>query len=213
MLKDGNKPTVPTRARGPRGQRRRPGEAQEAASPELQPSSLETCRSLLRSILTHWEPVFPGPAPTQGPSDPAAPHSEAVGPVCTVAALVVSWVLRTATERPLSGAEAAGLLHWLRSHVVRQPEVVAQLLGDSVVRSGLFRLYSRLCTDGQAGPELNAVMLPLVAALSPSETPLPPAVETLRLASLDDKEEATRGDSGDAVGGGGCGAAQDGLGP
>ncbi|XP_059542298.1 nucleolar pre-ribosomal-associated protein 1 isoform X1 [Myotis daubentonii] len=191
-LKDSNKPAAPTRARGPRGRRRRPGEAEEAAGPELQPSSLETCRGLLRSILTHWGPVFPGPAPTQGPSDPAVPRSEAAGPMCTVTALVVSWVLRAATEHPLSGAEAAGLLHWLRGHVGQQPEVVSQLLADGAVRSGLFRLYSRLCTDGLAGPELNAVMLPLAAALSPSGTPLPPAVKTLRLASLDDKEEATR---------------------
>ncbi|XP_054569412.1 nucleolar pre-ribosomal-associated protein 1 [Eptesicus fuscus] len=188
MLKDGSKPTAPARARGPRGRRRRPGEAEEAASPELQPSSLETCRGLLRSILTHWGPVFPGPAPTRGPSDPATPHS----PGCTVAALVVSWVLRTATECPLGGAEAAGLLRWLRAHVERQPEAVAQLLGDGAARSGLFRLYSRLCAEGLAGPELNALMLPLAAALSPSGTPHPPAVETLHLASLDDKEEATR---------------------
>lgn len=126
--------------------------------------------------------------------------------MCTVAALVVSWVLRAATEHPLGRAEAAGLLRWLRGHVGRQPEVAAQLLRDGAVRSGLFRLYSRLCVDGPAGPELNAVMLPLAAALSPSGTPLPPAVETLRLASLDDKEEATRGDYGDAVGGWGVGS-------
>ncbi|CAK6442115.1 unnamed protein product [Pipistrellus nathusii] len=186
MLKDGNKPTGPARARGAWGRRRKPGEAEEAASPELPPSSLETCRGLLRSILTHWGPVFPGPAPTQGPSDPAAPHS----PACTVAALVVSWVLCTATEGPLGGAEAAGLLGWLQVHVERQPEVRARLLADSAVRGSLFRLYSQLCTEGPT-PELNALMLPLTVALSPAGTPLPPAVETL-LASLDEEEEATR---------------------
>ncbi|XP_016063699.1 PREDICTED: nucleolar pre-ribosomal-associated protein 1-like [Miniopterus natalensis] len=197
MLKDRNKPTVP--ARGPRGRKRKPGEVEETASPELQASSLETCRGLLRSILTHWGPVFPGPVPDQDPEDLATPQSDEASPMYAVATLVVSWVLRSAAQHPLSRAEASGLLRWLQSHIVPQPAVVAELLRDSRVRSGLFQLYSRLCgQEGLGEPEpgvpalLNMVMLPLVVALCPAGTPLPAAVETLRLSSLDHEEEATR---------------------
>ncbi|XP_016063717.1 PREDICTED: nucleolar pre-ribosomal-associated protein 1-like [Miniopterus natalensis] len=198
MLKDRNKPTVP--ARGPRGRKRKPGEVEETASPELPASSLETCRGLLRSILTHWGPVFPGPVPDQDPEDLATPQSDEASPMYAVATLVVSWVLRSAAQHPLSRAEASGLLRWLQSHIVPQPAVVAELLRDSRVRSGLFQLYSRLCgQEGLGEPEpgvpalLNMVMLPLVVALCPAGTPLPAAVETLRLSSLDHEEEATRG--------------------
>lgn len=200
MLRDRSKPAGPARARGPRGRKRRAGEleeAEEAAGPELQAPSLETCKGLLRSILTHWGPVFPGPDPAQEPDARAAPQSEAVGPAYAVASLVVSWVLRSAAERPFSRAEAVGLLGWLQSCIAPQPAVVAELLKDSEAKRGVFKLYSQLCGAGEpSGSE--QVMLRLVAALGPAGTPLLPAVETLRLA-LDDKEEATRGDAGSRV--------------
>lgn len=204
MLKDKHKPAAPARARGPRGRKRRPGEAEEpaeAAAPELQASGLETCRGHLRSILTHWGPVFPSADPAPDPGDRTSPQSHATGPAHAIASLVVSWVLRAAAEHPLSGAEVAGLFRWLQSCVVPQPPLVADLLADSAVKSSVFKLYSRFWgAEGPGGPKQsaacqpNAVMLRLIEALSPAGTPLPPAVETLRLSSLDDKEEATRGD-------------------
>ncbi|KAM5335146.1 nucleolar pre-ribosomal-associated protein 1 isoform 2-T2 [Glossophaga mutica] len=202
MLKDRKKPAAPARARGPRGWKRRPGEAEEpaeAAAPELQASSLDTCRGLLRSILTHWGPTFPSPDPAQDPGDRTSPQGCTAGPAGAVASLVVSWVLRSAAECPLGGAEAAGLFRWLQKHIVPQPPLVADLLTDSAVKSSVFKVYSRLWgAEELGGPEqrvacqLNTVMLQLVAALSPAGTPLPPAVETLRLSSLDDKDEATQ---------------------
>lgn len=206
MLKDKNKPAVPARARGPRGRKRRPGQAEEVAAPELQASSLETCKGLLASILTHWGPVFPGPEPAQEPAERAAPKSDALGLVSSVASLVVSWVLRSVAERPLGMAEATGLLGWLQSHILPHPEVVADLLKDSAVKSAMFKLHSRVCSaQGLLGPEQpvaclsNTVMLRLVAALSPAGSPFHPAVETLCLSSLDHTDEATRGSAGARV--------------
>lgn len=206
LLKDKNKPAVPARARGPRGRKRRPGEAEEAAAPELQASSLETCKGLLASILTHWGPVFPSPEPTREPMEKAAPKSDALGLVSSVASLVVSWVLRSVAERPLGTTEAAGLLGWLQSHILPHPEVVADLLKDSAVKSGMFKLHSQVCsTQGLLGPELpvaclsNVVMLRLVAALGPTGSPFHPPVETLCLSSLNCTDEATRGSAGARV--------------
>ncbi|XP_031314662.2 nucleolar pre-ribosomal-associated protein 1 [Camelus dromedarius] len=199
MLKDKNKPVMPARAKGPRGRKRRPGEAEEMADPELQASTLETCKGLLRSILTHWGPVFPGPEPAQEPTDQATPESEAPGAVHTVTSLVASWALHSVAESPLSGAGAAGLLGWLKSHVVPQPLVVADLLQDDAVRSSLFRLYGRPCdAEGLAGPEqavaclLNTVMLRLLAARGPAGSAVPPAVEALHLSSLSAEDGATQ---------------------
>lgn len=193
MLKEKNKPGAPARARGPRARKRRPGEAEEAADPELPVSALEACRGLLRSILTHWEPEAPG----------ADPEREDAGPVGAITSLVASWVLRSAAGSPLGRADAAGLLGWLESHILPRPAVVAELLRDSAVTSGLFRLYSRFC--GAAEPEgpdrlaglSNAVLLRLVAARGPVGSPLQPVLEAVHLSSLDAEEDAdTRGNVG-----------------
>lgn len=200
MLRDKNKPVVPARAKGPRGRKRRPEVAEAAADPELQASSLEACRGLLRSILTHWGPVFPSPEPAQEPADGATPRSEAPGPEYTVTSLVVRWVLRSVAEHPLSRAEATGLLSWLKKHILPQTAVVADLLKDSAVKSSIFKLYSRLCgAEGLAGPEqsvaclFNTIMLQLVAAQGLAGTPFHPAVEALCLSSLNEEDGATRG--------------------
>lgn len=189
MLKEKNKPVVPARAKG---RKRRPGEAEEAADPELPASTLEACKGHVRSILTHWGPAFPGPGS----------ESEAAGPVCAVTSLVAVWLLRSAAQSPPSGAETAGLLRWLRSHVLPRPAVAGHLLGDDSVRSGLFRLYSRLGgAQGPAGPEqsvaclFNEVMLQLVAARGPAGTPLQLAVEALHRSSLHEEDEAERGNN------------------
>uniref|UniRef100_A0A8C4PJU8 URB1 ribosome biogenesis homolog n=1 Tax=Equus asinus asinus TaxID=83772 RepID=A0A8C4PJU8_EQUAS len=202
MLKDKNKPVTPARAKGPRGWKKRLGEAEEAADPELDMSSLETCKGLLRSILTHWGPVFPNPEAAQEPEDRPTPQSDAPDPVHATASLVVSWVLRSVAEHPLSRTEASRLLGWLKSHILPQPVVVADLLKDSAVRSGIFKLYSRLCSaERLAGPEqqvaclFNTVMLQLVAARGPAGSPFHPAVATLCLSSLSEEDEATRGNA------------------
>lgn len=199
MLKDKNKPVLPARAKGPRGRKRRLGEAEEMADPELMASTLETCKGLLRSILTYWGPVIPVPDPTQEPVDSASPESNAPGPVYAAASLAVSWVLRSVAEHPLSRAEAAGLVSWLKSHILPHPVVVADLLKDGAVRSSIFKLYSRLCgAEGLAGPAqevaclFNLVMLQLVAAQGQAGSPFHPAMEALCLSSLSEKDEATR---------------------
>lgn len=194
MLKEKNKPGAPARARGPRARKGRPSEAEEAADPELPAAALESCRGLLRSILTHWEPEAPG----------ADPEREDAGPVGAIASLVASWVLRSAAGSPLGRADAAGLLGWLESHILPRPAVVAELLRDGAVTSGLFRLYSRFCGAAEPeGPEdrlaglFNAVLLRLVAARGPVGSPLQPVLEAVHLSSLDAEEDAdTRGNVG-----------------
>nr|XP_035139206.2 nucleolar pre-ribosomal-associated protein 1 isoform X2 [Callithrix jacchus] len=203
MLKDKNKPVMAARAKGPRGRKRRPGEAEELADPELMASTLETCKGLLRSILTYWGPVIPGPDPAQEPVDSASPESAVrgpeCGPECAAASLAVSWVLRSVAEHPLSRAEAAGLVGWLQSHILPHPVVVADLVRDGALRSSIFRLYSQLCgAEGLTGPVqevaclFNTVMLQLVAAQGWAGSPFHLAMEALCLSSLSEKDEATR---------------------
>ncbi|KAM6224025.1 nucleolar pre-ribosomal-associated protein 1 [Rhynchocyon petersi] len=200
MIKDKNKPTGPARTKGPRGRKKKLGEAGEMAAPELQAASLDSCRSHLRSILTHWGPVFPSTEPSLEPMDGATPESDAQGPAHATASLVASWMLQTVARYPSHGLEASRLLTWLKDHILPLPVVVADLLRDSVVRSSLFKLYSRLCgAEGLVGPAqgvtclFNTVMLQLVATQGPVGSPLHQAVTALCLTSLKEEDEAMRG--------------------
>lgn len=207
MIKDKNKPVVPARSRGPWSRKGRPREAEEMAAPKLKASSLQSCRGFLRSTLTQWGPVFPHSELMQEPTNQAPPESDASGPVEAAAALVVRWLLASVTGHPLSETEATGLLSWLHSHILPHPVVVADLLRDSGVRSGLFKLYSQLCgAEGLMGPTLsaaclfNTVMLQLLEARGAVESPARLAVKALCHAALQEEDEATRGKTGFLVG-------------
>lgn len=199
MLKDKNKPVTAAHARGPRGRKKRHGEVEETAEPELEASSLKTCKDLLRATLTHWGPVVPIPEPTQESVDQATPRSKTLDSTHAAISLVANWVLRSLAECPLSRAEATRLLDWLTSHILPYPVVVADLLRDSAVKSGILRLYSHHCsTQGLAGPaqdvacKFSAVMLQLLAAQGQVDSPLHPVVEALCLDGLSKKDEAKR---------------------
>lgn len=198
MLKDKNRPMT-ARAKGPRGRKRRPGEAEDMAESAPEASSLETCKGLMRSILTHWGPVFPNRGPTQEPMGQTSPKSEALSSVHAATSLVASWVLRSVAEHPLRRAEATRLLGWLKNYILLHPVVVADLLRDSAVKSGVFKLYSQLCSARElAGPVqdvvslFNIVMLQFVVAQGWMGNPFHPAMEALCAASLNKKDQATQ---------------------
>lgn len=206
MLKDKNRPAVAVHAKGPRGRKKRHGELEETAEPELEASSLEKCKDLLRATLTHWGPGVPLPGPTQGSVGQAIPKSKTLGSVHAAVSLVASWVLRSLAERPLSRAEVTRLLDWLKSHILPQPMVVADLLRDSAVKTGIFKLYSRHCSaQGIVGPaqdvacKFSTVMLQLLVAQGRKESPFHSVAEALCLDSLKEKDEAKQGNVGSLV--------------
>uniref|UniRef100_A0A8C6QHN4 URB1 ribosome biogenesis 1 homolog (S. cerevisiae) n=2 Tax=Nannospalax galili TaxID=1026970 RepID=A0A8C6QHN4_NANGA len=199
MLKDKNRPVIAARVKGPRGRKKRPGEAEDMPEPVLEASSLETCKGLLRAILTHWGPAVPNRGPIQQPMGQATPKSEALGSVHAATSLVASWVLRSVAEHPLSKAEAIRLLSWLKNYILLHPVVVADLLRDNAVKSGVFKLYSCLCSARDlAGPVqdvtclFNTVMLQFVVAQGWMGNPIHPAMEALCAASLNKKDQATQ---------------------
>ncbi|XP_051006192.1 nucleolar pre-ribosomal-associated protein 1 [Acomys russatus] len=198
-LKDKNRPVAAARAKGPRGRKKKHGEMAEPAEPELEASSLETCKGLLRATVTHWGPVVPLPGPTQQCVGQATPRTKSLGSAHAAVSLVASWVLRSLAERPLSRAEAIRLLDWLKSHILPHTAVAADFLRDSAVKNGIFKLYSRHCgVQGLTGPALDVackfstVMLQLLAAQGRVDHPLHSVVEALCLDSLKETDEAKR---------------------
>lgn len=199
MLKDKSRPVVAAQARGPRGRKRRHGGLEETAEPQLEASCLEKCKDLLRATLTHWGPGDPLPGPTQGSVGQTIPKSKTLSSAHAAVSLVASWVLRSLAERPVSRAEVTRLLDWLKSHILPQPMVVADLLGDSAVKTGIFKLYNHHCSaQGLVGPaqdvacKFSTVMLQLLVAQGRKESPFHSVAEALCLDSLNEKEEAKR---------------------
>lgn len=206
MLKDKSRPVVAAQARGPRGRKRRHGGLETTAEPQLEASSVEKCKDLLRATLTHWGPADPLPGPTQGSVGQAIPKSKTLDSAHAAVSLVASWVLRSLAERPVSRAEVTRLLDWLKSHILPQPMVVADLLGDSAVKTGIFKLYSHHCSpQGLMGPaqdvacKFSMVMLQLLVAQGRKESPFHSVAEALCLDSLNEKDEAKRGNVGSFV--------------
>lgn len=206
MLKDKSRPVVAAQARGPRGRKRRHGGLEETAEPQLEASCLEKCKDLLRATLTHWGPGDPLPGPTQGSVGQTIPKSKTLSSAHAAVSLVASWVLRSLAERPVSRAEVTRLLDWLKSHILPQPMVVADLLGDSAVKTGIFKLYNHHCSaQGLVGPaqdvacKFSTVMLQLLVAQGRKESPFHSVAEALCLDSLNEKEEAKRGNVGSFV--------------
>lgn len=192
-------------ARGRRGGKKR-GELEETAEPELEASSSEKCKDLLRATLTHWGPGAPLPGPTQESVGQAMLKSKTLDSAHAAVSLVASWVLRSLPEGSLSRAEVTRLLDWLRSHILPQPILVADLLRDSAVKTGIFKLYSHHCSpQGLVGPaqdvacKFNTVMLQLLEAQGRKESPFHSVVEALCLDSLSEKDEAKRGNMGSSV--------------
>ncbi|XP_021484142.1 nucleolar pre-ribosomal-associated protein 1 isoform X1 [Meriones unguiculatus] len=199
MLREKNRPMTAARAKGPRGRKKKHGEVEEPAEPELEASSLETCKDLLRATLTHWGPVVPLPGSTQESVGQATPRSKVLDPAHAAVSLVAGWVLRSLADRPLSRAEVTRLLDWLTSHILPYPAVVTDFLSDSTVKSGIFKLYSHHCSvQGLAGPVLDVackfstVMLQLLVAQGRIDSPFHSVVEALCLDSLKEKDEAKR---------------------
>nr|XP_038944354.1 nucleolar pre-ribosomal-associated protein 1 isoform X1 [Rattus norvegicus] len=200
MLKDKHRPLGAARAKGPRGrEKRRREREEETAEPQLEASTLEKCKDLLRATLTHWGPAVPLPGPTQESVGQAIPKSKALGSAHAAVSLVAGWVLRSLAERPLSRAEVTRLLDWLKSHILPQPMVVADLLRDSAVKTGIFKLYSRHCNaQGLVGPaqdvacKFSMVMLQLLVAQGRTPSPFHSVAEALCLDSLNEKDEAKR---------------------
>ncbi|XP_034371344.1 nucleolar pre-ribosomal-associated protein 1 [Arvicanthis niloticus] len=199
MLKDKNRPVVAARAKGPRGRKKRHGELEETTEPELEAFTLRKCKDLLRVILTHWGPGVPLPGPPQASVGQAIPKSETLGSAHAALSLVANWVLRSLTDQPLSKAEVTRLLDWLKSYILPQPMVVADLLRDSAVKTGIFRLYSRHCSaQNLMGPaqdvacKFSMVMLQLLVAQGRMDSPFHSVAEALCLDSLNEKDEAKR---------------------
>lgn len=206
MLKDKNRPVVAARARGPWGRKKRHGELEETTEPELEAFSLEKCKDLLRATLTHWGPSVPLPEPTQGSVGQGIPKSDTLGSAHAAVSLVASWVLRSLADQLLSKAEVTRLLDWLKSHILPQPMVVADLLRDSAVKTGIFRLYSRHCSSQDLkGPaqdvacKFSMVMLQLLVAQGRINSLFHSVAETLCLDSLNEKDETKRGNVGSLI--------------
>ncbi|KAK3534662.1 hypothetical protein QTP86_018208 [Hemibagrus guttatus] len=116
--------------------------------------SLVKCKTLLLSVLTHWEPCafLPNKSDqnlnpsTASPSNSSYLDSDKVPSLQTATAhTLISWTLRTLSEMPFDEYIMFATLKWLEKVIVPHENIAKSLMNDEPVRVGLLRLYQQTC--------------------------------------------------------------------
>ncbi|XP_068930997.1 nucleolar pre-ribosomal-associated protein 1 isoform X1 [Petaurus breviceps papuanus] len=198
IIKDRNKPPAPARSKTQR-KKKMEMDPEETADPELKASSLKKCRDLLRSILTHWEPVFPlaETEPKQGQVHLAPrPESDTVGLVGVTAILVARWGISSLTDPVLDVQGVPEVLRWFKSSILPHHMVVTELLRDVMWRNSIFKLYSQLSSARELKTPtqsilclFSTIMLHLMASQGPIENSFHEVLETIALSSTDEENK------------------------
>lgn len=112
--------------------------------------SLVKCKTLLLSVLTHWEPwaILPNKSDQNLNPSTASPsnNSDKLPSLQTTTAhTLISWTLRTLSEIPVDEYLMFAALKWLEKVIVPHENIAKSLMIDESVRVGLLRLYQQTC--------------------------------------------------------------------
>ncbi|XP_058274902.1 nucleolar pre-ribosomal-associated protein 1 isoform X1 [Hemibagrus wyckioides] len=112
--------------------------------------SLVKCKTLLLSVLTHWEPwaILPNKSDQNLNPSTASPsnNSDKLPSLQTATAhTLISWTLRTLSEIPVDEYLVFATLKWLEKVIVPHENIAKSLMIDESVRVGLLRLYQQTC--------------------------------------------------------------------
>ncbi|XP_007493354.2 nucleolar pre-ribosomal-associated protein 1 isoform X1 [Monodelphis domestica] len=199
MIKDRNKPPAPARSKAQRSRKKMEVDPEGTTDPELKASSLKKCRDLLRSILTHWEPIFPvSERETDSEQVHLAPcpESEAVGLVSATAVLVASWGINSLTDPTLDVQGVPEVLRWFKRSILPHQTVVTELFRDVMWRNSIFKLYGQLSSAKELKAAtwnilclFNTIMLHLMVSQGPIENSYHEVIETISLSSTDEEDK------------------------
>lgn len=189
-IKEKNKPQVPFQT-SQRIQKKNEikTEGEETAS-ELKLFDSEECRSAVRSILIHWEPVF-SDMPAKLPK-----KQNGYGLTCKMAYLVFRWLVKSLVDSTFSVQNVLVTFKWFKKNVLPNTTVVKEVVRDGKLRSDIFKLYSSV---NDASEEktlevselslLNAIMLHLLDSQDLSKNDFYGILKRFCLSVLDKEEE------------------------
>ncbi|XP_074070216.1 nucleolar pre-ribosomal-associated protein 1 isoform X2 [Macrotis lagotis] len=198
IIKDRNKSPAPAHSKAQHHKKKMEVDPEETTDPEIKASNLKQCRDLLRSILTHWTPVFPiaEAEPKSEFCPPASgPERDKVDLVGATAILVARWGVSSLTEPTQKVQGVEELLRWFTRSVLPHSAVVTELLKDTVWINVIFKLYSRLSSAEGLKAAMqrvlclfSTIMFRLMESQGPIKNSCHDEVERIALSCMDEKD-------------------------
>ncbi|XP_076837432.1 nucleolar pre-ribosomal-associated protein 1 isoform X2 [Brachyhypopomus gauderio] len=99
--------------------------------------SLLECKSLLTSVLTHWEPLLP--------NCPDLHDGKSSTLINATAHILLTWVLKTLSDQSYDDDRTFETLKWFQRVIVPHKEIAQSLLHDEALRRDLLVLYHQTC--------------------------------------------------------------------
>uniref|UniRef100_A0A8D2JBQ1 URB1 ribosome biogenesis homolog n=1 Tax=Varanus komodoensis TaxID=61221 RepID=A0A8D2JBQ1_VARKO len=140
-IKEKNKSQIPFRPSSRPVQKRNEIETETETASEWTDVYLGECRSVLRSLLVHWEPCFLNvPAEHQkeqnGYGDPRLTSE--------IAYLVFRWLVKSHIDNSANIQSALLTFRWFKKNVLGNSTVEEKILKDATLKSGMFKVYSSI---------------------------------------------------------------------
>lgn len=130
---------------------------------EWKPMDVEACRSLVSSVLLHWQPVRSDGLPKEQNRDGKPDLA------CKIAYLVFRWLVKSLVDSSFNVQNVLLTFKWFKQSVLSNPTVVEEIIKDEALKSSIFKLFSSVCRASEEKTSylsdlslLNAVMLHLL---------------------------------------------------
>ncbi|CAI5772653.1 pre-ribosomal-associated 1 [Podarcis lilfordi] len=198
-IKDKNKAQAPFRTSSRLVRKKNEIETEPETASERGEKYFEECRSVLRSVLFHWEPVF-----LDRPAKHSKEHNEDDNPglTCKIAYLVFRWLVKSLLDSSFNVQNVLLTFKWFEKSALQNSTVVDEILKDSTLRSGIFKLYSTVynaCEEKAMELSdlslLNGIMLHLLDSQNLTKNAFHETVERFCLSAVTEEERTKKGAS------------------
>ncbi|XP_063161512.1 nucleolar pre-ribosomal-associated protein 1 [Candoia aspera] len=143
--KDRNK-RLPSQAAIRLAQRKSEIEIEEAAISVWKEVYLNECRTLLRSIFIHWEPLLLEISAKSPTEQKGYSNSDLT---CKIVYLVFRWLVTSLTDGNLNIQNALLTFWWFKKCGFGNNIVLDYVLKDGTLKSAIFKLYSSICNASE----------------------------------------------------------------
>ncbi|XP_029140605.1 nucleolar pre-ribosomal-associated protein 1 [Protobothrops mucrosquamatus] len=161
---DRNKPRLHSQASIRLAQRKSKTEIEAAAISVWKEIHLNECKTLLRSVFIHWEPILleistKSPTEQKGYSNPEL--------TCKIAYLVFRWLVTSLLDDKLNIQNVLLTFWWFKKCAFENNFVLDYILKDGSLKRAIFKLYSSICNASEVVKlndlsVLNGIMLHLL---------------------------------------------------
>ncbi|XP_061483804.1 nucleolar pre-ribosomal-associated protein 1 isoform X3 [Rhineura floridana] len=196
-IKDKNKPQVPFRTSSRLVQKKNEIETEAETASEWGKKYLEECRSVLRSVLVYWEPVFLD-MPAKHPKEHSGDGNP--GLTCKIAYFVFRWLVKSLVDSSFNIQSVLLTFKWCKKSVLQNSAVVDEILKNGTLKSSIFQLYSGVYNAYEENAIelsdlslLNEIMLLLLDSQNLTKNPFHEIVKRFCLSAVTEEDTMKKG--------------------